>query len=130
MGMPTKPELLAKEIARLMSDNQHWTVTAVAKALNVTEERVRVAIRRLQSMHVIYNSQRIEPTHTNAYRLISAAQATSSELTVEQVHDTEREARLDRRHRRMVPSWPVGDEVLVKAMYAMVKAQQATPTDT
>ncbi|WP_157648161.1 hypothetical protein [Burkholderia ubonensis] len=114
-----------------MSDNQHWTVTAVAKALKVTEERVRVAMRKLLNTYVIYHSQRIEPSHANAYRLISAAQATSSDLTVERVddHDAKREAKIDQRHRREEASWPRGDDVLIRAMHAMVSCRQSATTD-
>ncbi|WP_124475159.1 hypothetical protein [Burkholderia cepacia] len=114
-----------------MSDNRHWTVAAVAKALDVTEERVRVAIRKLLSTRVIYNSQRIEPSHTNAYRLISAAQAASQDLTVEHVynHDARREAKIDERHRRQETSRSLGDDVLVNAMYAMVRRRKSATTD-
>ncbi|KWO60430.1 hypothetical protein [Burkholderia territorii] len=127
----TKPELLAEEITRLMSDNQHWTVAAVAKALEVTEERVRVAMRKLLNTCVIYHSQRIEPSHTNAYRLISAAQATSSDLTVERVdsQDAKREEKIDQRYRRQEASWPRGDDLLIRAMHAMVCCRQSAMTD-
>ncbi|MCA8023619.1 hypothetical protein [Burkholderia metallica] len=122
---------MAAEIARLMSDNQHWTIMSIAKALNVTGERVKVAMRKLLNAHLIYHSQRIEPSHTNAYRLISAAQATSSDLTVEQVHDhdAKRETEIDQRYRRQAPSWPIGDDVLMKAMHAMVKTREPVSTD-
>ncbi|KWA20332.1 hypothetical protein WT37_10445 [Burkholderia territorii] len=123
--------MLAEEIVHLMSDNQHWTVATVAKTLRVTEERVRLAMRKLLNTHVIYHSQRIEPSHTNAYRLISAAQATSSDLTVECVYsqDAKREAKIDQRHRRQEASWPRGDTLLTTAMYAMVCCRQSATTD-
>ncbi len=128
MSQSTKPELLAAEIARLMSNNQHWTVVSIAEALNVSAERVKVAMRRLMDDHVIYHSQRIEPSHTNAYRLVSAAQAMSSDLTIEvvHVHDAKRESQIDKRYRRQLSSWPVGDAILVKAMYAMVKVRESS----
>ncbi|WP_155646184.1 hypothetical protein [Burkholderia diffusa] len=132
MRKPTKPELLAKEITRLMSDNKHWTVAEVAKALNVTEERIRVVIRKLLKTSVIYNSQRIEPSHTNAYRLISAVpQATLANLTIEHVydHDAMREARIDQRYRRQEVSTPLSEDVLISAMHAMVCCRQSTTTE-
>ncbi|KWF80483.1 hypothetical protein WL93_24025 [Burkholderia diffusa] len=123
--------MLAKEIVHLMSDNQHWTVAAVAKALKVTEERVRVAMRKLLNTHVIYHSQRIEPSHTNAYRLISAVQGTSSDLTVERVdnQDAKHDAKIDQRYRRHETLWPHGDDVLISAMHAMVCCRQSATTD-
>ncbi|KVD50092.1 hypothetical protein WS61_03295 [Burkholderia sp. ABCPW 11] len=131
MHKPTKTELLAGEIVHLMSNNQHWTVTAVATVLKVTEERVRVAMRKLLNSYVIYHSQRIEPSHANAYRLISAAQAMSADLTVEHVcvHDAKREAKIDQRYRRQDASWPRGDDLLVSAMHAMVSCRQSATTD-
>ena len=131
MCKPTKPELLAQEIARLMSDNRHWTVIAVARSLNVTEARVRLAMKKILNACVVYHSQRIGPSRRNAYRLISAALTMSSDLDVAQVgnDDARREAELDQRHRRLASSWPAGDDVLIKAMHAMVKARQTVPTD-
>ncbi|CAG9258248.1 hypothetical protein BDI4_580012 [Burkholderia diffusa] len=39
----TKSDALMDEIARLMSDNQHWTAVAIARALDVPNERVKRA---------------------------------------------------------------------------------------
>jgi hypothetical protein len=50
--------------------------------------------------------------------------AQSIERTYER--DVTDEALIDQRYRRQIVSWPAADDVLMTAMYAMVKVKQTT----
>ncbi|QUO23818.1 hypothetical protein KEH57_09460 [Burkholderia cenocepacia] len=118
------------QILSLMSDGRDWTITTLAATLTVSNERVRLSIRRLVNAHQIYHSRRIEPSHTNAYRIIDTDNPAPVDPAVVPLEDDpEHEAKLDRRHRRHTPSWPAADQTLVTAMFAMVQTTSAPADD-
>lgn len=131
MSHSTKHETLAEDISNLMSDGKDWTISTIAGALGVSNERVKTGLRRLMDAYRIYHSGRVEPSHANAYRLVGAGDSSPWLQTIDRVRerDANEQSTIDQRYRRQAPSWPVVDDVLVTAMYAMIKVTHSKSTD-
>lgn len=123
MKSTTKTEKLVANVIDLMATDQDWTIPSLAAALGISSDRTRLAIHRLVNAGKIYHSHSIEPSHKNVYRLAAVFPPTSGAAFISPANDTgaEREAVLNRRHRRHTASWPAADPTLTTAMFALVR---------
>ncbi|MCA8023595.1 helix-turn-helix domain-containing protein [Burkholderia metallica] len=117
-----KTDRVRARILKIMSDKNDWTIPELASTLGLSTSQVRSVVRALIDVHQIYHSNSIGLSNKNTYRIVLSDDIARNAKLVE-VACVDK-LKLDQCHREHEASWPVTDQALSDAIFAMIRSSR------